>query len=90
MPYLTIAKYVGGLILGLILAWILYAGLIRPTTKPNPTSKQEAQYITNYNITSRQSFGCSRFEVIKPEKRKEPNGNPNSVVSGGSSDLPQD
>ena len=65
MNYLTIAKWVGGALAGLALVWIVYAGLIRPTTKPNPTTKQEAQTIVNYNYYPRISFGCANWR-IKP------------------------
>ena len=62
MPYLTIAKWVGGLLGGLALAWIFYAGLIRPTTKPNPTTVQSGG--TSYNISSpRQTFGCMNIKI---------------------------
>ena len=62
MPYLTIAKWVGGLLGGLALAWIVYAGLIRPTTKPNPTTVQSGG--TSYNIASpRQTFGCTNIKI---------------------------
>jgi hypothetical protein len=70
--YLTIAKWLGGIVGGLALAWIVYAGLIRPTTKPNPTTTQKADNIINYNLTSRQSFGCSRFIIQRiPDDQTE-------------------
>lgn len=62
MPYLTIAKWVGGLLGGLALAWIVYAGLIRPTTKPNPTTTNQADVINNYYNQPRISFGCSAWD----------------------------
>ena len=31
------------------LGWAVYAGIVRPVTKPNPTTKQEAQVINNIN-----------------------------------------
>jgi hypothetical protein len=70
--YLTLAKWVGGIVGGLALAWIVYAGLIRPTTKPNPSTTQKADTIVNYNITARQSFGCSRFLIQRiPDDQTE-------------------
>jgi hypothetical protein len=67
MSYLTIAKYVGGTICGLALAWIFYAGLIRPTTKPNPTTTQKADTMVNYtfNNTPRSTFGCNMIRINK-------------------------
>ena len=40
----------GLLVLGAIagLGWAVYAGVVRPVTKPNPTTKQEAETINNY------------------------------------------
>jgi hypothetical protein len=71
MPWLTIIKWAGGILGGLALAWIVYAGLIRPTTKPNPTTTQKADNIINYNLTSRQSFGCSNFRIQRiPDETK--------------------
>lgn len=65
--YLTIAKWVGGVLLGLMVAWIVYAGLIRPTTKPPTTSSQKAEKIENITYNPRLSFGCMRFDVPKKE-----------------------
>ncbi len=65
MPYLTIAKWVGGVLAGLALAWIVYAGLIRPTTKPNPSTSQKAETITNYTFSPKSTFGCMRFDIRK-------------------------
>ena len=58
----TILKYIGGIIGGLALAWAIYAGIIRPTTKPNPSTQQQAQIIQNYN-TPKVSFGCVRWDI---------------------------
>lgn len=67
MIYQTIIKYVGGTLLGLGLAWSIYAGIIRPTTKPNPTTTQRAENITNftYNNTPRSSFGCATVKIYE-------------------------
>ena len=70
MNWLIVGKWVGGTILGLMLGWIVYAGLIRPTTKPNPTTRQEAETILNYYNQPRVSFGCARWEV-KGEQKKD-------------------
>lgn len=64
IPYLTLGKWVAGILAGLGIAWAIYAGIIRPTTKPNPTTKQEATTIVNYNMsTPRQSFGCTFIKI---------------------------
>jgi len=69
--YLTLAKWVGGIVGGLVLAWIVYAGLIRPTTKPNPTTTQKADNIVNYYVYPRVSFGCSNFRIQRiPDETK--------------------
>lgn len=31
--------------------WAIYAGIVRPTTKPNPSTTQSAELIKNYYIT---------------------------------------
>lgn len=65
MPYALIAKWVGGIVGGLVMAWIVYAGLIRPVIKPNPSTTQNAGSIHNYYNQPRISFGCARWEVVK-------------------------
>jgi hypothetical protein len=60
---LKIAKYAGAVIAGLAIAWAIYAGIIRPVTKPNPSTTQSGETINNYYNTPRISFGCARFEV---------------------------
>ena len=59
----SIVKWVAGLLGGLAIAWTIYAGIIRPVTKPNPSTKQEAQEMTNntYNVTPR--FGCATVKI---------------------------
>jgi hypothetical protein len=71
MNYLTIAKYVGGVLLGLGLAWSIYAGIIRPTTKPNPTTTQAATTIVNHNSSPKATFGCTSVKVYEYYKEKE-------------------
>jgi hypothetical protein len=63
IPYLTLAKWGGGIVGGLAAAWIIYAGLIRPTTKPNPTTTNQADAIYNYNNAPRVSFGCAYWKI---------------------------
>jgi hypothetical protein len=59
-----IFKIVGAVIGVLAVAWGLYAGLIRPTTKPNPTTTQAADHIHNYTYQPRPlSFGCVRWDI---------------------------
>ena len=54
--------YVG---LSVIVIWGLYAGLVRPITKPNPTSTQTGGVAYNYTIHVGLG-GCARIPVIKP------------------------
>jgi len=72
MNWLIVGKWIGGAILGLMLSWIVYAGLIRPVTKPNPSTNQSAESIQNYYNQPRISFGCARWEV----KGDKPVSNP--------------
>ncbi len=54
------------------LGWAIYAGIIRPVTKPNPTNRQEgARDNYNFTIQPRSYFGCQRFEIKKPEEAKK-------------------
>ena len=69
---LKIVKYAGAVLAGLAIAWAVYAGIIRPVTKPNPTTTQSGENIYNYYNTPRISFGCARFEV----KNGKPINNP--------------
>jgi hypothetical protein len=57
------------LLLG-ICGWGLYAGLIRPITKPNPSTKQEATtiYNNNYNCKSLIGWGCGSCKQEVPKK----------------------
>lgn len=73
MPYGTIAKYLGGVLLGLGLAWSIYAGIIRPTTKPNPSTAQAADNISNYvyNVTPKSTFGCASIRVYEYDKLRK-------------------
>jgi hypothetical protein len=73
MPYTIIGKWVGVVLLGLGLAWSIYAGIIRPTTKPNPTTTQKADNITNYtyNVTPRSTFGCASIKVYEYDQLKK-------------------
>ncbi len=79
--YLTIAKWVGGALLGLMVAWIVYAGLIRPTTKPPVTTTQKADNIINYNNYPRISFGCARFNVYEKKLEDKIISDPDSIDS---------
>lgn len=51
------------------IAWAIYAGIIRPVTKPNPTTTQKAEQITNYNVRP-SSFGCVNFRIPRTDKVK--------------------
>jgi hypothetical protein len=65
-----IAKWLGHwmvyFLLSAIVGWGLYAGLIRPVTKPNPSQQQTATNI--YNLTPKQNFGCIHYAVPKEQK----------------------
>jgi hypothetical protein len=75
----SIIKWVGHwavyFVLSAIVVWGLYAGLIRPITKPNPTNVQNGG--TSYTVHV--GFGgCARLPEVKPnpitpivEKAKE-------------------
>lgn len=65
MKWLTVVKYGGGILGGLALAWIFYAGLIRPTTKPVPTTTNNADTIVNLSVAPRVSFGCANFRLMR-------------------------
>ena len=49
------------------IGWAIYAGIIRPTTKPNPTTHQEAAQIVNYTLEPRSYFGCTNFKIARPD-----------------------
>lgn len=72
IPYFTIGKWIAGILAILAVGWITYAGLIRPTTKPPETTKQEAQTIINHNYTTpKVAFGCMNFRIY--DKKNETN-----------------
>ena len=41
------------------LGWSIYVTVVRPHTKPNPTSAQNATTINNYNCKSLIGWGCN-------------------------------
>jgi hypothetical protein len=55
------------------LGWAVYAGIIRPTTKPNPSTRQEGQRDNySYTLSPHQTFfGCMNFKIPKPEEIKK-------------------
>lgn len=64
--FLKFAKYIGVVLAGIAIAWIFYAGLIRPTTKPPTTTKQEAEMIVNHNYgVPKVSFGCINTKIYE-------------------------
>lgn len=77
MNYFTIGKYVGGALLGLGLAWAIYAGIIRPTTKPQTTTSQKAESITNNTLTVNIKppcgllFGINNVKINYPMNKAE-------------------
>jgi hypothetical protein len=79
--YLIIAKWVGGIVGGLIIAWLGYALLIKPFTKPLPTTTNQAERINNYYNQPRISFGCARWEVVV-DKKEDITTDADSVSAG--------
>lgn len=59
-----LAKRIGHYLIYLLftaaLAWSVYVAAIRPHTKPNPTTKEQAETITHetYNCKGLFIFGC--------------------------------
>ena len=48
------------------LSWAIYAGIIRPITKPNPSNTQQGQRDNyNYSIQPRSYFGCLNFRILR-------------------------
>lgn len=49
-------------LLSAVVLWGLYAGIIRPVLKPNPSTKQEATTIYNntYNCKALIGWGCGK------------------------------
>ena len=45
------------------LGWLIYVGMIRPHTKPNPTTRNEAEQIINYDVRP-SPFGCANFRLM--------------------------
>ena len=76
---IKIVKYAGAIIAGLAIAWAVYAGIIRPVTKPNPSTTQSGENIYNYYNTPRISFGCARWSIYGKEKDIS---SPNSINTG--------
>ncbi len=68
---IPIAKWLGHwavyFILSTVVIWGLYAGLVRPVTKPNPTTIQNG----GYSYTIHVGFGgCARLPVIQEKNVK--------------------
>ena len=57
-----VAHYVIYLIITIFLGWCVYVTIIKPHTKPTPTTEQKAQTIENftynYNCKALIGFGC--------------------------------
>lgn len=70
MKWLTILKWGGGVVGGLALAWVVYAGLIRPTTKPPTTTTNQADVINNYNVNPKVTFGCANWLVDRKNETR--------------------
>jgi hypothetical protein len=67
MPWVIVGKWIAGILGGLAVAWIAYAGLIRPTTKPPVTSKYEAENMKTYTYSPKVSFGCINIKIPREE-----------------------
>jgi hypothetical protein len=50
-------------LLSAVVIWGLYAGIIRPVTKPNPSTHQEGQI-----FQPKVYFGCANFAIPKQQK----------------------
>lgn len=51
----------------------VYFGFIRPNTKPNPTTTQNADRIQNIYIQPKQTFfGCTAFRLVHPITKRQP------------------
>lgn len=55
------------------IAWSIYVAFVRPTTKPNATTRQEAEKIdnVNYEITPKPMFGGCVSLQIRQEKKND-------------------
>jgi hypothetical protein len=60
-----ILKYVGGILGGLLVAWVAYVGIVRPHTKPNPTTTNQAEMMVNYTFNVQPRFGCAGVRVYE-------------------------
>ncbi len=45
------------------ITWCVYVAVIRPHTKPNPTTKEEAENIYHYTYSPKSTFGCTSVKV---------------------------
>lgn len=72
MSYLRIGAWIAGGLAVLGVLWALYAGIIRPVIKPNPSTTQNAEQIVNHNFqTPKVYFGCINFRLPKEEVTKK-------------------
>jgi hypothetical protein len=84
IAYHNIKRTVGVIITLLVIAgigWSIYAGIIRPTTKPNATTRQEGtrdNFV--YTVTPKSYFGCQNFQ-IRGQSEKIPRVNQGNVSS---------
>ncbi|MDD5356433.1 MAG: hypothetical protein PHY56_07860 [Candidatus Omnitrophica bacterium] len=64
LKWLAILGFIG------ICLWGLYAGLIRPTTKPNPSTTQRAENMTNNTHNYKgPTLGCMSVRVMASEAK---------------------
>ena len=87
------SRFIGVMVYVLIFAgigWSIYVTVVRPHTKPTPSTTQSAVTIVNntYNCKALIGWGIGKT-LVQPDTRKEPNGNPNSVISGNVVDIPK-
>ncbi len=56
------------------LLWALYVAFVRPTTKPNPTEKYQAetQEFRTTEIAPKQTFfGCNHFQIVQDKQKMQ-------------------
>ena len=63
------SKFSGWLAIALlfiVVAWGLYAGIVRPVTKPNPSTTQTGGISNSYNFHP--MFGCMSIPVMEEKE----------------------
>jgi len=69
MNWAVASKWIIGVLGGLGIAWVIYAGVLKPVLFPNPSTDQNAESIINhYYSKPGVTFGCMSFRVYEREK----------------------